>query len=346
MTRGRYRSCRIVLGVLLTLVFSLVSVAGAATVAGKAVSVARAASRRETLTGYTRARRVLNVVSEEAGRCVRVTADVGDPVPADGVFAVLDSTFIDLSLERNRVARKRLENLIAYLNKDVDRYMELVGHAAAAQATLDALENKKDQAAFDLQSLRVEKRDLEERRARHRIKAPGGWLVIERRVEPGSWVAVGQVVARVGDFTSLLVPFALTPAELRAVLSRRQRIRLHFPDEGKAGVDVDVKLLRVSPAFDPKTRKTRVDLLVSDGLRKMRGGLRAVLTVVLPDGGGSVWVAADCLVERYEDFWLVRDDGRKIRVTYLGKGPDGFVRIRSPRVRPGDRFLKRPRWSP
>ena len=52
--------------------------------------------REVTLTGYTRVRHVMDIVSEEAGRCTRVTADIGDAVGKDGVFAILDKTFIDL----------------------------------------------------------------------------------------------------------------------------------------------------------------------------------------------------------------------------------------------------------
>ena len=59
------------------------------------VVVAKPAMREITLTGYTRARYVMDIVSEEAGRCMKVTADVGDRIGANSIFAVLDTTFID-----------------------------------------------------------------------------------------------------------------------------------------------------------------------------------------------------------------------------------------------------------
>ncbi|MGD8995917.1 MAG: hypothetical protein PVH34_11930, partial [Syntrophobacterales bacterium] len=72
------------------------------------VVVAKPAMRWVTLTGYTRARYVMDIVSEESGHCVKVTADVGDQIGKDGLFALLDTTFIDLTLKKNRVDQQRL----------------------------------------------------------------------------------------------------------------------------------------------------------------------------------------------------------------------------------------------
>ncbi len=55
------------------------------------VFVAKAATREVVLTGYTRARRRIEIVSQEAGRCVDVGADIGDAVGNDGIFALLAS---------------------------------------------------------------------------------------------------------------------------------------------------------------------------------------------------------------------------------------------------------------
>jgi len=90
------------------------------------IVVARPAMRRVTLTGYTRARYVMDIVSEEAGRCVKVIAEVGDQIGKSGLFAVLDTTFIDLALEKNRVDQKRLANMIAFHAKEVGRFEKLV----------------------------------------------------------------------------------------------------------------------------------------------------------------------------------------------------------------------------
>ena len=118
------------------------------------IFAARPAMRPVKLIGYTRARHVMAVVSEVSDRCVKVEADVGHTIGDDGIFCVLDTTFIDLAIKKNRVNQKRLENMIAYHIKEVRRFEELVGRESAAQSTLDGIQNKLDQSEFELQALK------------------------------------------------------------------------------------------------------------------------------------------------------------------------------------------------
>ncbi len=307
-----------------------------------AIFVARPATREVTLTGYTRARHVMDIVSEEEGRCIKVEADVGDTIGKDGIFCVLDTTFINLAIKKNSVDQERLMKNIAYHGKEVRRYQELVVRESVAQSKLDALQNTLDQAEFELQALKTEEANLKERRKRHVIRVPSGWTLTERNVEPGEWISVGRNVGKAGDFRKLLVPFSLSPDEYNAVKRLKGRAKLRFPDEGEKGIDVEVQVERISPAFDPETRKISVDLSVREGLTHMRGGLRAELDLQLPDPTGAVLVPTSALSERYEDFWLTRENGEQVRVVLLDHRPDSTSRVRSADVRPGDRFRVRP----
>lgn len=302
------------------------------------VFVAKPAMRQVRLIGYTRARRILDIVSEESGRCIKVTADVGDRIAKDGLFAVLDTTFIDLAIKKNQVNQKRLQNLITFYGKDVKRFQELVESETAAQSKLDNIQNKMDQAQFEIQNLKVEEAELRERRARHLIKVPEGWTVTERAVEPGEWVSVGKHLGKAGDFRTLLVPFSLSPEEYNTLKKQNGTVELFFPDENEVGRKLEASVERVSLAFDPETRKINIDLAVREGLSDQRGGLRAELTLMIPDPSGAVLVPASAVLERYEEFWLTRANGERIRVVFLGNGPQGTSRVRGEEVRPGDKF--------
>lgn len=302
------------------------------------VFVAKSAMRQVRLIGYTRARRILDIVSEESGRCIKVTADVGDRIAKDGLFAVLDTTFIDLAIKKNQVDQKRLQNLITFYGKDVKRFQELVESETAAQSKLDNIQNKMDQAQFEIQNLKVEEAELRERRARHLIKVPEGWTVTERAVEPGEWVSVGKHLGKAGDFRTLLVPFSLSPEEYNTLKKQNGTVELFFPDENEVGRKLEASVERVSLAFDPETRKINIDLAVREGLSDQRGGLRAELTLMIPDPSGAVLVPASAVLERYEEFWLTRANGERIRVVFLGNGPQGTSRVRGEEVRPGDKF--------
>ena len=232
--------------------------------------------------------------------------------------------------------------MIAFHAKEVGRFEKLVERETAAQSRLDELQNKLDQAEFQIKTLIVQETELKERRGRHHIKIPQGWSVIQREVEPGEWVAVGKHLGKAGDFRTLLVPFALSPEEYRTLKNLKEPTELFFPSEGQNTISLRASLGRVSPAFDPETRKINVELAVTETLSVNRGGLRAELTFDMPDPSGAVLIPAAAVVERYEEFWLTRANGEKLRVLFLGGGPDNTYRVRASELKPGDKFRIQP----
>lgn len=287
-------------------------------------------------SGFTRARAKLRLVSEVAGRCLQVNYDMGDTIGPKGVFAVLDDIFVRLDLKANRVEQKRMTSRVAYLGKDADRYRKLVKRGSEAPSKLDHLDEDITQARLQLEALGTRAAILGERLSRHVIKAPPGWRVIERRVEPGSWVAAGGQVALLGDFRTLLVPLALSPGEFAILKKQAAEIKVTLPH---LGLSVPAKLERLSPAFDPATRKISVELELGSGLTDKRGGLRVELTLTAPDPSGAVLLPPEALSERYQENWVTRSNGQSLRVVVLGPGPEGTLRVSSPQIKPGQKFL-------
>lgn len=310
---------------------------------------ARPSERSVALTGFTRARATMELVSENAGRVTRVAADVGDPVGKSGVFAELDGVFTSLELQSNRVEQRKLQETIDYYDKEAGRYRRLVSSESAAQAKLDELEHQLQIARRELEALRIQEQVLVERLSRYTVRAPAGWKIIEREVEPGEWVAAGQVLGRAGDYRTLIVPFALSPTEYESLMRETDGLSLALPEKRR---NAQAKIHRVSPGFDRDTRKIGVELaLAGESLKgDKRGGLRAILELDIPENSGAVIVPESAVVERYEEHWLTRPDGQEVKVVVLGPGPAGespfgdmpAVRVSSPDVLPGQMFLSRP----
>lgn len=297
------------------------------------------ATRPLVFSGFTRARAKLRLVSEVAGRCLKVNYDLGDTIGPAGVFAVLDDTFIRLDIRANQVEQKRMSSRVAYLDRDAARYRNLVKRGSEAPSKLDRLDEDLAQARLQREALETQAAILRERLARHVIKAPAGWRVIERKVEPGSWVAAGGQVALLGDFRTLLVPLALGPDEFAILEKQAKQIRVSLPH---LGVSLPAELERLSPAFDPVTRKIAVELELGPGLSDKRGGLRVELTLTAPDPSGAVLLPPEAVSERYQESWVTRTDGESLRVVVLGPGPDNTLRVSGPRIKPGQKFLLKP----
>jgi hypothetical protein len=179
---------------------------------------------------------------------------------------------------------------------------------------------------------------LQERLIRTRIRAPAGWQVTGRSVEPGQWVKSGESVGEAADFSTLIVPFALTPEQYTALTTAEDGIHLRLPDLRQ---EVAASIYRTNPGFDPDTRKIAVDLQIRDEIEPRRGGLRAQLGLHLPERTGAVMLPTAAVERSYEELWVTREDGKRLRVMLLGSGAgsDGDrLRVASPDIESGQRF--------
>jgi RND family efflux transporter MFP subunit len=301
-----------------------------------------AARRTVELIGFTRPLARIALISEEEGRCRGVDLDVGDVAGIEGTFARLEETFIELELERNRAEQGRARSERSYYAKELKRFEELALSEAVAQSALDNAQFRLEQAMQQQAALEVQERMLTERLERHVIKAPSGWTIIARDVEPGQWVARGQQVGVAGDFSSLKVPFALTMEELAALKAMGSPIPVSLPD---LSARAEANLETVSPDFDAQTRKVHVELTLRKGDFSFRGGLRTSLFLSLPESGSVFLVPETALLQAYEEHFLLRPEGVRVPVVVL-RASEGMARVASGEIAPGEEFLLAPGTAP
>ena len=314
----------------------------AASMAQESLVTAEPAYRQEVLSGFTRERTRRVVSAETSGRVESVNGDVGDQTLAETPFACLDTTFVDLELDANRQERAALQVDLAYYSKEVKRLRQLLAQKSSSESQLDSAQRNLDKTRVQLKSLEVARASLQEKKQRHCIATPDDWRVIHRHVEPGEWINAGEPVVEIGDYRSLLIPFALSLEEFEALQAQGEQLRLRLPQRDR---EVPASILKVSPAFDEASRKIAVELEIPDLMQDARGGLRAELSLSLPYDTGAVMLPASALMQRYEQYWLRRAGGDEVRVVYLGResSPQGDrVRVASPEVKPGDRFQRQP----
>lgn len=283
--------------------------------------------RTVLLTGFTYPRKVVKVSTEVSGKCTRVSADVGDAVPVSGIFATVDETFVSLDIEANKLQQERVRRQLATEKKTLKRYTTLRRENSATEATLDEVQLSADLHELTLKDLSNQLQKLNEKLQRHKVSAPPGWLVIERMVEPGEFVQTGQSVARVGDFSQLIVTFSLGFEELQ-VLQAAQEHSLFLPEPG---LTVEAAVFSVSPSFLETTKKIEVKLILAGHSTKaeesLRGGMRAELRLQLPGDSQAFTLPLTSIINRYDAHWVMRSDGKRLRVIFLGTDVDGATGI-------------------
>ena len=274
--------------------------------------------------------------------------EVGEPIGRDGLFARIDPTFVDLDLQANAIALAKARRQLNFDTREVKRYQALVASRASAQTRLDQLQLQRDHTRLTIRELENTRKRLQEQLARHQIMAPPGFLLVKRLVEPGQWVSRGQRIGQAGDYHQLLVPLAVTAHQLH-ILKARPTIPVHLVD---ADITGHGSLFRISPAFDPKSHKTRLEILLNNEtvaqLDHPQGGLRVMVTIREPAALDSFLVPASAVVERYEEHWLIRPNGSQLRIIVLGAAPapagrtGSWVRVANPSLNSHDTFLLDP----
>ncbi len=305
--------------------------------------VVRPASKTVELVGYTRAGSSMTVTSEVPGKAVGVNYDVGDTAGQVPLVEV-DTVFIDQALISARarvvqleVASERAEARALYLEGEFDRMDSLHKEDRATGIRRDTSHQEMVQSRLEVDSVRAELAvaraslaELTERRARHMISVPAGWIVTARLVEPGEIIQPGRPLAKAADFRRLVVPLAVSKAELDAIKGKKRDIPVQIE-----GQEARARLNWINPAFDEQSRKTHIELSLAGYKGERRGGLKVTVPISVKAEGMLVPKAA--ILSRYGNPSVrLASTGETVQVIVISEsGDDIIISTHDPRLAPG-----------
>jgi hypothetical protein len=305
-------------------------------------AVVTRALQRVVLTGYTRGDTTVDLVAEVSGKVLKVNYEVGAPL-AEAPVCEIDPTFVDFEIARLQrtlqqldIALERTRSRSAYLEKEYQRVENLFRRDSTAESRRDAAAEEFRQADLEARGIsadmavqRTRLAELRERRRRHGITGPAGYVLVAKHVEPGAWVATGAPVARLGDFRSLVVPLAVSTAELHALRELPADFAARL-----AGRPVSARLHWVNPEFDEATRKLAVEVGIQEFDGEHRGGL--VFELPLEIQGQGVQVPREAVEDRYANPKVrLKATGEVVPVLVLGESTDRVTVADDPRLPPG-----------
>ncbi len=304
------------------------------------------------ITAYTEPIRTLDLAPEPGGRIADITVDVGQAIPADsGPVVRLDAVFADLAVaqaeaahaaataaaQARRLDAERHRAELDFATREFKRFDSLASDGRASEQTRDARGLDQERAriavAADAATIAAAEADLaaaaaraseaRERRARHDMVGPAGWIVTERLREIGALVAPGEPVLRLADVGTLVLAFRLDEAEVAAVrrLHAEGTLNLRFT-QAEA---VPASLRRVDVTFDAVSRKRLVELTVTaDHLGEASGGLTAELTLTVNDPG-ALTIPSDLVQWRFERAVLKDQEGQEHVISPLRRTDSAII---------------------
>ncbi|MCP4746590.1 MAG: HlyD family efflux transporter periplasmic adaptor subunit [Desulfobacteraceae bacterium] len=334
-------------GILTIYVFLFAGLACAKAVSAQEALIVQAASKQVVLSGYTRSRAKMKVTSEVAGKVLKVNYDVGHRT-GKKPFVQIDTTFINYqieqvhaTLEKLNLTKKRYQSRADFLKKEYLRIEKLRQNDVTSESSRDAAAEQLAQAQFDLMSTEVEIKNLKsqynellERRSRHNVAVPAGWVIVQRTVESGEIISAGSLLAQAADYTQLVIPLYVSDKELDA-LAQQEKLAVSM-----AGKKAQAKINWINPEFDERSRKLAVELIVFDYDGPYRGGLLAELPLKIAYEGLMVPKAA--ISRRYENPHVtLKSTGKTVPVVILSQSADHVIIAGTQHLEPGQQLQKK-----
>lgn len=232
--------------------------------------------------------------------------DSGATVKQGDVLVELDS-----NVERAQLASAEARRELARLN--AGRSRALVASDSIPKAQLDNDEAVVKSSQSDLGALQAQI-------ARKIVRAPFSGKLGIRAINIGQYLAPGTTITSLEAMDSVFVDFTLPQQNLADVaVGTKVRVTL----DGDAGAGYDGVVSAVDPAVDSATRAIRVRASIPNTLDKLRPGMFANVSVVLPEQKRFVSVPAPSVVHAsYGDSVFIVEEKKDPSGAIL-KGADG-----------------------
>jgi RND family efflux transporter MFP subunit len=230
------------------------------------------------------------VVAKLAGKTVlRVLVDIGTPVKAGQVLAILDDSLlkpqlaqVEATVEKAKAALSQARTQRETARKDFDRYDQLYrenvisgqqfdhakGQVEVAEAGEKLAQKQLAEAASGLDQLGV-------LMGYHVVRAPISGVIAARYVDPGDTSSAEKPSFLINRQDRVKVKGAVPESAFAKLEAGQEGTVILDALEGRA---VKGKVLRLSPAIDPVTRTGQAELLLSAD-KGLKPGMYARVTL-------------------------------------------------------------------
>ncbi len=225
---------------------------------------------------------------------------------------------LDTAVERAQLASSRARMDLAALN--AGRSRALLKGSAIPQSQVDTDESQ-------LRTTTTDSTALQAQIDRKIVRAPFSGRLGIREINLGQYLNPGTRITVLEAIDTVYVDFTLPQQRLAEV---RLGMPVRLTIEGAGNAPQDGAIAAIDPEIDSTTRTIKVRAAVPNKEEKLRPGMFANVSVVLPPQGAVVAVPATALVHAsYGDSVFVVEDGKVARQQFVrvGQARGDFVAI-------------------
>ncbi len=272
--------------------------------------------RQRVLDGVVEAVRQATVSARITGEVAAVFFDVDEFVPKGKVILRFKDTEQKARLARARAALKEAEARFADAKQEFDRISGLFQKKAVSKAEFDRAKAGLEAAEARIEAARAALAEAEEQLAHTVVRAPYAGVVIERHVEAGETVRVGQPLMTGLSLEKLRVRVDVPQTVIDAV-RRHQNATVVLAD----GTELIPESLTIFPVAHTASHTFRVRLRLPEGRHGLYPGM-LVKTRIEVGRERRLVVPARAVAHRSEvtAVYVVDEEGRvRMRQVRLGR---------------------------
>ncbi len=217
------------------------------------------------------------VSNDAAGTVARIDFESGAVVKQGQVLVELDT-----SVERAQLASAQARRDLAVISANRSRALVASGSISPAQVDSDEAQLKSASADFGALQAQIERKI---------VRAPFAGRLGIRQVNLGQYLNPGTTVTVLESIDTVFVDFTL-PQQRLSDLKVGTPVRVGIDD----GTVTEGSVAAVDPQVDSTTRTVKLRAGVPNKDEKLRPGMFANVTVLLPDRGKVVTVPATAVV--------------------------------------------------
>ena len=292
------------------------------------VSTVRAMDLQETLDGVgtLEAWATVEISPEITGRITAIRFEEGAFVEEGTVLFELDEDRLQHQLASRKAALRAVEANAANARRIYERRLQLRARGVLTEEETEEAEADLEMLLADKERLGAELSLIERELQDTKILAPMTGVMSHRKVDRGTHVTIGRVLAHFYQIDPLEMSFSLPERHLgRVKTGQPVAVRVAaYPDREFEGV-VDF----ISPTVDAATRQFLVKAVVPNEQRELKPGVFAVARVTVGERPDRPVIPEESLVATRRGYMVfVIEDGVAVsREVKTGLRLEGVVEI-------------------